>query len=104
MTSSTFDLFLKAAKRRSHIVCTYHGLQREICPHVIGWGKNGEEMALAYQFAGDSSKGLPPEGEWRCLRLPEVRNATAMPGTWHTGDSHLKPQTCVKNIEFEVFS
>jgi hypothetical protein len=102
MASATFDLFLQAAKSRHQISCSYHGLPREICPHVIGWGKAGEEMALVYQFAGASSQGLPPGGEWRCLKLAEVKNATGRAGAWHTGHSHLKPQTCVKRVEFEV--
>jgi hypothetical protein len=73
--SQIFDLFLQAATDRSQIVCNYNGLTREICPHVIGWGLRGEEMALNYQFAGQSSKGLPPGGEWRCLKLQDVRDA-----------------------------
>ena len=63
---------------------------------------SGDEMALVYQFAGGSSQGLPPSGEWRCLRLGSVKDAKARLGAWHTGFSHLRPQTCVKRIEFEV--
>jgi hypothetical protein len=84
MTSATFDLFVQAAKSGSQIVCTYQALRREICPHVIGWGLNGDEMSLSYQFAGQSSKGLPPQGEWRCFRLGSVRDAAARPGAWHS--------------------
>jgi hypothetical protein len=102
MSSPTFDVFLQAAKDRRQIVCNYQGRHREACPHVIGWGKDGSEMALVFQFAGDSSKGLPPGGEWRCLRLAEVANVVAQDGAWHTGLSHLRPQTCVKRVEFEV--
>jgi hypothetical protein len=100
--SLIFDLFLQAAKNRDQIVCSYNGLERELCPHVIGWGKIGEEKALGYQFAGLSSSGVPPTGEWRCFTLKRVLNARIRPGAWHTGFSHLKPQTCVKQIEFEV--
>jgi hypothetical protein len=102
MSSPTFDLFLQAAKSRLQISCTYNGLRRELCPHVIGWGKAGEEMALTYQFAGASSTGLPLGGEWRCLRLDGVTSAVVQQGAWHTGASHLRPQTCVKRVEFEV--
>ena len=104
MASSVFDLLLHAANNGQQIICTYHGFRREICPHVVGWGLAGQEMALAYQFAGESSKGLPVGGEWRCFRLGSVKDAIARPGAWHTGQSHLKPQTCVQRIEFEVRS
>jgi hypothetical protein len=104
MTSGTFGLFLEAAKNRLQIVCTYHGLEREVCPHAIGWGLRGEEMALVYQFAGRSVHGLPPMGEWRCLRLSEVRDANARAGDWHTGSRHSERQTCVKRVAFEVMA
>jgi hypothetical protein len=45
---------------------------RELCPHIIGRNRNGEEVVLAWQFAGQSSGPLP---QWRCLRLANVRNA-----------------------------
>ena len=31
-----------------------------------------DEKALTYQFGGQSSKGLPPGGQWRCLWLAKV--------------------------------
>jgi hypothetical protein len=100
--SQIYDLFLQAARNRSQIVCNYNGLRREICPHVVGWGLRGDEMALSYQFAGQSSKGLPPGGEWRCLKLQDVRDVILRAGPWHTGNNHSRPQTCVKQVEFEV--
>jgi hypothetical protein len=102
MPSAVYDLFMQSAKSRMQIVCQYNSLVREVCPHVIGLGMRGEEMALVFQFAGESSKGLPPEGEWRCLRLQDVKNATSRAGAWHTNHSHLKPQSCVKQVHYEV--
>ena len=99
---SVYNMFLKAIREKQQIVCVYHGLPREVCPHVLGRGKDGEAKALTFQFAGRSSKGLPPGGEWRCLTLSEVRNARLQAGAWHTGDRHTRPQTCVKVIEAEV--
>ncbi|MGO9135665.1 MAG: hypothetical protein ACLP8A_16660 [Methylovirgula sp.] len=103
MRSPTYQLVLDAAKTRQQIMCDYHGHRREACPHVVGLGLRGEEMALIYQFGGTSSSGLPPLGEWRCLRLQEVVNLRVQQGAWHTDNSHLRPQSCVKQIEYEVF-
>ena len=36
---------------------------RELCPHVIGTNESGEEVVLAWQFAGGSLAVLP---QWRC--------------------------------------
>jgi hypothetical protein len=99
---SVYKMFLKAIHEKQQIICNYQGLHREVCPHILGRGKHHETKALVYQFAGRSSKGLPPEGEWRCLTLSEVRDAQLRTGNWHTGNRHTRPQTCVKVIEAEV--
>lgn len=99
--SETFQLFERAIADKKQIVCMYQGYQREICPHAVGWADNGEQ-ALSFQFAGASSSRLPPEGQWRCFELSQVRDARLRDGPWHTGDSHRKPQTCVKDVAMEV--
>ncbi|MFG1263896.1 hypothetical protein [Xanthobacter aminoxidans] len=99
--SETFQLFERAIEERKQIVCMYQGYPREICPHAVGWSDNGEQ-ALSFQFAGDSSKGLPPGGQWRCFELNQVQDAYLRDGPWYTGDSHKKPQKCVKDVALEV--
>lgn len=92
-----------AIVNKKQVTCRYNGLNREICPHVLGTGKDGAEMVLSFQFGGQSSTGLPPGGEWRCMRVDEISDAKSRTGAWHTGDnSHLRPQTCVKDIDVEV--
>jgi hypothetical protein len=87
---------------RQFISCDYHDYERKICFHCIGYGKAGGEMALGFQFAGGSSKGLASGGEWRCFDLSSVRNAKLHDGPWRSGSSHTKIQVCVKDIHFEV--
>jgi hypothetical protein len=98
----TYAALRDAVVNKKQISCTYRGLVREICPHVIGLGKDGQEMVLSFQFAGQSSKGLPPGGEWRCMRVDEMAQVVSRAGPWHTGDNHSRPQTCVKDIDAEV--
>lgn len=104
MRTTNYQLLLAAAKNREQIICDYNGYRREACPHVVGLGLRGEEIALVYQFGGSSSSGLPPQGEWRCLRLHDVTNLNVRSGQWYTGYNHSRPQTCVKQIEFEVIA
>lgn len=101
MTSLTYQIFREAVVNRKQVVCFYHGLAREICPHTLGY-TNGREQALTFQFAGQSSSGLPPGGEWRCMKLDEVTGAKLRDGPWHTAPDHSRPQTCVKQIDVEV--
>jgi hypothetical protein len=97
-----YELVWKAIIEKSQIVAVYDGHRREMCPHVIGLNKQGEPQALAFQFAGGSSKGLPPGGQWRCLKIDKLSDVTVRAGDWHTGTDHKRPQTCVDEIDVEV--
>jgi hypothetical protein len=99
MPSPTYDLFRKAILDEQQVVCTYGGRTRELCPHIIGTDRNGEEAVLAWQFAGESSGKLP---QWRCLKLANVRDARARRGRWHEGGSHKMTQTCVVHIDLDI--
>ena len=96
MPSATYTLFRNAILAEQQVVCTYEGRHRELCPHIIGANKNGQEVVLAWQFAGQSSGKLP---QWRCLRLANVRDARARDGRWHEGHSHKTEQRCVSQID-----
>jgi hypothetical protein len=99
MPSPTYTLFRNAILTEQQVVCTYEGRHRELCPHILGINKRGEEVVLAWQFAGESSGKLP---QWRCLRLAGVRNARPRNGPWHEGGSHRTSQTCVSDIDLDV--
>ncbi len=101
MSSATYQIFRQAIINKQQITCTYKGYYREICPHTLGM-TSGHEQALSFQFAGQSSSGLPPQGEWRCMKLEEITNAKIKDGPWHTGANHSRPQTCVKQVDVEV--
>jgi hypothetical protein len=99
MPSSTYALFRNAILAEQQVVCSYDGRRRELCPHIIGTNRSGEEVVLAWQFAGESSGPLP---QWRCLRLANVRDAHARDGPWHEGGSHRTEQRCVSNIDLDI--
>ncbi|HVV92416.1 MAG TPA: hypothetical protein VHD15_03250 [Hyphomicrobiales bacterium] len=101
MPSRTYVLFRRAMAERRQIVCTYLGFRRELCPIILGHS-DGEEKALTFQFAGESTSGLPPGGEWRCLMLAKVSDAGLREGRWHDGPSHRRPQGCVKEVDLDV--
>ena len=99
MPSKTYALFRNAIRAEQQVVCSYEGRARELCPHIIGSNKDGEEVVLAWQFAGDSSGRLP---QWRCLKLANVRNARTRDGRWYAGGSHKTTQKCVVNIDLDI--
>jgi hypothetical protein len=99
MPSPTYILIRNAILGEQQVVCTYDGRPRELCPHIIGTNKAGEEVLLAWQFAGESSGKLP---QWRCLKLASVRDARARRGRWHEGGSHKTTQQCVTAIDLDI--
>jgi hypothetical protein len=111
---SSYELIRQALVNRDQVAAVYHGYYREMCPHVIGWkrakdrkGRLGprEAHALFYQFEGESSSGLRPDGSadnWRCIRIDELENVTIRKGAWHTAPNHSRPQNCVGEIDAQV--
>src|SRR5271169_1796042 len=99
MPSANYALFRNAILAEQQVTCLYEGRVRELCPHIIGTNKSGEEVVLAWQFAGESSGRLP---QWRCLRLANVRDVRTRVGPWHEGGSHRTRQTCVRNIDLDI--
>jgi len=99
MPSTAYALFRSAILREQQVTCMYDGRHRELCPHIIGTNRSGEEVVLAWQFAGDSSRPLP---QWRCLRLANVREARAREGRWYEGGSHKTTQKCVTKIDLDI--
>jgi hypothetical protein len=100
---SNADLLMQAIEEKKQVVCTYDNYPREMCPHTMGIkNKTGLRQVISFQFGGGSSRGLPPGGEWRCMRVDEITNLQLREGPWHTGPNHSRPQTCVDQIEAEV--
>jgi hypothetical protein len=98
-SSKTYALFRNAILGEQQVVCRYEGRHRELCPHIIGTSKSGEEVVLAWQFAGESSGPLP---QWRCLRLAGVSDVRTRDGSWHAGGSHKTEQSCVSEIDLDI--
>src|SRR5258708_15846644 len=99
MPSPTYTLFRTAILAEQQVTCTYDNRRRELCPHIIGTNKDGEEAVLAWQFGGESSGRLP---QWRCLKLANVRDARARDGRWHEGGSHKSEQSCVAKTDLHI--
>lgn len=99
--AGNYDLIRQAIIDLKQVVASYRGYLRELCPHTIGT-KNGRKQALFFQFGGESSSGLPPGGEWRCIPVDEMTEISVRDGEWRTDGRHSQPQTCIDAIDVEV--
>jgi hypothetical protein len=104
MDDTVYAIVRDAIVNKKTVTATYRGKNRVMCPHVLGT-KKGRQQALFYQFAGDSTSGLGPDGDpenWRCMFLDELSSVSAATGDWHTAPNHSRPQTCVDRIDVAV--
>jgi len=101
LPSATYELIARAMAARQQVFCLYKGYPRAVCPAILGHTK-GRERALAYQFAGESSSGLPVAGEWKCFQVAEMTNVELRDGQWYSGAQHSERQTCVEVVDLDV--
>lgn len=102
--SHNFKLIEQAIREKKQVLATYDGKPRHLCPHVLGWNRDGFEQCLFYQFAGGSLTGLSSVRayNWRCMKVEEMSNIRLVDGEWHTAGNHSQEQTCVSDIHIEV--
>jgi hypothetical protein len=93
-----YQILAEAIGTKQQVVARYHDEERVFSPHALGT-KQGVSHVLVYQFAGGSRTGLPPGGEWRCLKLDELSDIRLEPGAWRTAPNVFNPQTCLDEIE-----
>jgi len=96
MSSKEFDRIVSAIEKLDQLEFDYDGFHRITCPHIAGL-KNGKEQILVLQFDGQSTRGLPPGGEWRCFEVAKIKNLQITHGEWHTKPA-TQPTTCVDNV------
>lgn len=99
--SASYSLIRRAILDKRQVRATYQGRIRKMCPHALGT-KNGRRQALFFQFAGESNRGLPPGGDWRCLPLDGLTDVSLHEGPWYTDDRYDQAQTCVDEIDVAV--
>lgn len=99
--SDAYSIVRQAIIGKQQVIATYRGHRREMWPHVIGT-KVGQRQALFFQFAGSSSSGLPPGGEWRCIPIDGLSDVSTQSREWHAGPTHTQEQTCVDAVDVEV--
>jgi len=87
---SVWETLEAALRQRRPVRLTYHGRQRTVSPHALGW-RNDKAMLLAYQTAGQAPGALPgPRQGWRNLVVDDICDITlADPAAgWETADNY----------------
>ncbi len=92
-------------QRRSVAAC-YHGEQRLLCPHALGW-KNGRAKVLAYQAGTATSQARPPgdpRQQWRSMFVDEIENPVITDDPWQTADNYTPTCNNIDELEIDLNS
>lgn len=74
----------RALAERRRVLARYHGVERLLCPHLLGFSDRRAKL-LAYQCGGATSAGpLPPETSkrWRSMFVDEVEQPAIVEGAF----------------------
>lgn len=100
----TWDLLAQALSERRTVKASYHGTDRLLCPHALGW-KNGRPKLLAYQIAGSTTHGaLPAEAQrrWRSMFVDEIEAAIFADEPWGTADNYSLSTNAIDQVELAL--
>lgn len=94
----------RALTERRPVRARYHGAERVLCPHALGW-KNGRPKVLSYQASGTTSGGILPKDpreRWRSMFVDEIEDVTITGGRWETADNYSLRSNGIDNVETAV--
>lgn len=100
-----WSVLAQAIDERCTVRARYHGHERLLCPHALGW-KSGRAKVLAYQTAGSTSSGpLPdaPRDRWRSMFVDEIEDPTIEADMcWETADNYTPHSNCIDEVEVSL--
>jgi hypothetical protein len=95
----------EALRQRRPVWAYYHGQDRLLCPHALGW-KNGRAKVLAYQADGATKAGpLPTDTtqRWRSLFIDQIEELCITDGKWETADNYSYARSnCIDELSIAV--
>ncbi len=100
-----YQMVRTAVIRKRPIAAVYHGRHRLLCPHRLGWNREGQPRVLCYQYGGESRSGLEAASStanWRCIALEKLSRVELLEGPWKTAPNHSRPQSCVAKVDVDA--
>jgi len=80
---NTDDVLSAAIRDKQCLTGLYDSAVRHFAPHALGATGGAESAVFVFQYAGETTTGLPVGGEWRCFLLDRLS---------------LKRQTCLATV------
>jgi hypothetical protein len=94
----------RALTDRRPVRLRYHGQERIVCPHALGW-KNGRPKVLSYQSGGTTSQGqlsADPRQRWRSMFVDEIEGPMITDHDWQTATNFSLDSNCIDTLDIAV--
>jgi hypothetical protein len=98
MASPTYDLFVRAMIEDKQVACVLQGRPRVLSLIILGH-TDGEERALAWQTAGESTGRLPG---WRNITVSEVTGGRLLDSRLQSGTRKRGEQRWIADVDLDV--
>jgi hypothetical protein len=93
------DLLIAAIREKRCLTGLYDGGVRHFAPHALGTTSDGSPAVFVFQYAGETTKGLPIGGQWRCFHLDRLSHRRINEHRWRSRSNYsLKRQTCLATV------
>jgi hypothetical protein len=100
--STTYKDIWHAIRERKQITCTFDGKYREACPIILGYGADGSERVLVFQFGGETSPHAKLPG-WRSFFVSDVHGLKLRDGAWIEGLTRRRqPQSHIQFVDVDA--
>jgi hypothetical protein len=97
-----WDLLEQAIAQRQTIKARYHGRDRLLCPHLLGW-RNGRAKLLSYQLStGADTPTDDPRQQWRAMFVDELVDPLITDDPWLSAPNYTANATGIDVIEIAV--
>jgi hypothetical protein len=101
---AAWQLLQQAIAEHKTVKAIYHGHERLLCPHLLGW-RNGQAKLLAYQASGTTSTGrlnLDPTQRWRSMFLDQIEHLVITSDPWQTAPNYTPNVAGIDVIEVAI--
>jgi hypothetical protein len=100
----TWKVLEQALSEKRAVRANYHGHDRLLCPHLLGW-KNSRAKVLCYQSStttSESTLNSDPQKRWRLMFVDELECAVITDDEWQTATNYRPASTGIDIIELAV--
>lgn len=97
-----WDLIRRAIEQRKTIKARYHGSDRLLCPHLLGW-RGGRAKLLSYQpTAATAAAAYDPRQRWRSMFVDELEDLAITDAPWTTAANYTANAIGIDIIEIAI--